>query len=154
MGGGTYTPEMIVNGKAAFVGSDSARARSEVRRALERPAAARFERLGALAQGGNVGVTFAVACAPQQSLIRLALVHPDTAVAVRRGENGGRRLAHHGVVAAFATLRLDAGGTGEGRLPVPAGAQAGTLRVIAYVQDPESLDILGAGGTGIRSADP
>lgn len=154
LGGGTYTPEMIVNGQAAFVGSDAARARSEVRRALDRPAAARFDSLGAFTEGGNLGVTFAVSGAPPGSVIRLALVHPDTAVAVRRGENGGRKLAHHGVVAAFAILRLETGGTGKGRLPLPASARAGAMRLIAYVQDPESLAILGAGETGIRSAQP
>ncbi|MBW8888041.1 MAG: DUF1223 domain-containing protein [Fibrobacteres bacterium] len=149
LGGGVYTPEMIVNGRAAFVGSDAARARSEVRLALGRPAAARFERLRALGKDGIVQVTFAVAGAPPGSLIRVALVHPDTAVAVRRGENGGRRLAHHGVVAAFATLRLDAGGNGESRLPLPAGARAEALRAVIYAQNPESLEVLGAAETGI-----
>src|SRR4051812_46079004 len=65
LGGGTYTPEMTVNGKAAFVGSDAARARSEVRKALSRPAPAHFDGLGAVADGGNVRVTFAVSGAPR-----------------------------------------------------------------------------------------
>jgi hypothetical protein len=151
LGGGVYTPEMILNGTLAFVGSDAARARRELRRALARPAGARFEGLRAEAEGGNVRVTFAVAGALPGSLIRLALIQPDTAVTVGRGENGGRTLAHHHVVRAFATVRLESQGKGEGRLPTPAGAKTRALRVIAYAQDPQSLEILGAAETGIGS---
>lgn len=150
LGGGVYTPEMIVNGTAAFVGSDRARARQALQAALDRPAVARFIRLQASGGQGNVQVTFAVAGAPAATLVRLALVQPDTAVPVGRGENGGRTLAHHDVVRAFATIRPGAAGSGEGLLPAPAGAQAGGWRVIAYAQDPESLAIIGAGETGIR----
>lgn len=151
LGGGVYTPEMIVNGTAAFVGSDRARAQQALQTALGRPALARFTRLRASGGQGNVTVTFAVAGAPPEALIRLALVQPDTSVPVAHGENGGRTLAHHNVVRAFATIRPGATGSGEGHLPVPSGAQAGSWRVIAYAQDPESLVILGAGETGIRS---
>jgi hypothetical protein len=150
LGGGVYTPEMIVNGTTAFVGSDRARAQRAVQAALARPAVARFTRLEAAGGQGNVRVTFAVAGARAGSLINLAFVQPDTAVPVGRGENGGRTLTHHNVMRAFATERLDAAGSGDGQLAVPAGARAGSWRVIAYAQDPESLAILGAGETGIR----
>lgn len=94
-------------------------------------------------------VTFAASGAPAGSLFRLALVHPDTTVPVARGENGGRKLAHHHVVRAFATVRLDSRGTGEGRLPIPVGAGAEALRAVVYAQDPETLEVLGAAETGV-----
>lgn len=161
LGGGMYTPEMIVNGSEAMVGSDAARARRAVARALAGPARAAFRDLGAEAARGNVRVTFAIAGAgssgaaapPPGTVIRLALVQPDTAVAVGRGENGGRTLAHHNVVRAFATARPGSDGTGEARMPLPAGARPGAWRLIAYAQDPGSLEVLGAAETGIKVPD-
>jgi hypothetical protein len=154
LGGGVYTPEMVVNGTEGFVGSDAARARRAVRKALERRAPAGFARLGAEESQGNVNVTFALAPAPLGAVVRLALVQPDTAVAVGRGENGGRTLPHHNVVRAFAAARPRKDGAGGGSLPLPPGARAENFRVIAFAQYPETLEVLGAAGTEIRSGAP
>lgn len=154
LGGGVYTPEMVVNGAEAFVGSDAARARRAVRKALDRRAPAGFARLEAAAAEGNVKVTFGLAPVPEGAVVRLALIQRDTAVAVGRGENGGRTLPHHNVVRAFATARPREDGAGGGSLPLPPGARAGNLRVIAFAQDPETLEVLGAAGTKIRSGSP
>jgi hypothetical protein len=150
LGDGAYTPQMIVNGRLALAGADAAKARRAVRAALIRPAPVRIGRLEARSSGGNVHVTCAAAGPPAGTLLRLALALPDTAVPVPRGENSGRTLRHHGVVLAFATVRLSAGGEGHAVLTAPAGVRAESLRLIAYAQDPESMAVLGAAETAVR----
>jgi hypothetical protein len=149
LGGGVYTPEMVVNGKSAFVGSREGAARREVRSALALPAA--MVRLEAAIEGSNVNVTYAVSGYAAGSVLRLALVEPERSVAVGRGENGGRTLRHHNVVRAFATAPLQRQGMGAASLGMPAGLEPGSLRLIGFVQDPGTLAIGGAAETAVTS---
>lgn len=145
LGGGVYTPEMVVNGSEAFVGSKGGAARSAIRAALVRPATAELRVDSASADGkGNVKVTYTAASRSDGALLNLALVEEDAVVPVARGENGGRTLKHHNVVRAFRTIRLDSRGTGEARIGLPAGLAPGRARIIAYLQDPETMAITAA----------
>ncbi len=150
LGGGVYTPEMVVNGAEGFVGSKSGSARAALRKALARPAdcAIRIDSASADAHG-NVNVTYAVSGHRTGALLNLAVIEPEKTVPVRGGENGGRILIHRNVVRALRTLRLDAPGTGNSRISIPADAGR-ELRLIAFVQDPESLAITGAARADVR----
>jgi hypothetical protein len=150
LGGGVYTPEMIVNGRTAFTGSNEAKARRALRAALSRPARCRFESLEAKKSEGNIQVTYAGSVAGRGSLLRLALVLPDTAIPVGRGENSGRTLRHHGVVRVFKSMPWPVAGKGRAVLAVPAGVRPEDLRLVAYVQDAGTLAILGAAASQVR----
>ena len=145
LGGGVYTPEMVVNGSQGFVGSQSGTARAAVRNGLTRAAdcQVRIDSVSADPKG-NLSVTYAAKGCGTGALLNLALVEKDLSVPVGRGENGGRTLKHHNVVRAFRTIRLDAQATGNSRLSPPADAPSGKVGVIAYVQDAESFAIKGA----------
>ena len=150
LGGGVYTPEMVVNGSQGFVGSQSGTARAAVRKGLARAAVCRVRIDSATADGqGNIKVTYAAAGHAAGTLLNLALVEKDRSVPVGRGENGGRTLKHHNVVRAFRSIRLDAKGTGAARLAMPADDHSGKFAVIAYAQDAESSAIEGATQAGI-----
>jgi hypothetical protein len=151
LGGGLYTPEMVVNGTEAFVGSRGGEARRAIRAALARPAAA--VGLRASADGRIVQVTYAVSGHAPGSVLQLALVEPERTVKVGRGENGGRILRHHDVVRAFATAPLPASGGGRAGVGVPGGLEPGSLRLIGFVQDPGTLAITGAAEAPIAAGD-
>lgn len=131
-----YTPQMIVNGTNAFVGSNRARADAAIAAALK--GAARVDLSIALA---GDRLTFRAPAAPVGARLCVAVVAPRLVVKVARGENAGRTLAHSQVVRAFATRELDAQGSGSLQLPgaVPRGGE-----VIAFVQIGESGEVLGA----------
>jgi len=129
-----YTPQMIVNGTNAFVGSNRERADAAIAAGL----AARPRVILAVQLDGD-RLTYHVSKAPANARLCVAIVDPHRTTKVPRGENAGRTLEHARVVRAFSTTRL-AGETGSVPLPdkVPAGGS-----VVAFVQE-ESGAILGA----------
>ncbi|MFN7994109.1 MAG: DUF1223 domain-containing protein [Bryobacteraceae bacterium] len=134
---GPYTPQMVVDGGAEFVGSDWPKAMSTI------AAAAKEEKLGVrLVRSGN-GLRVEIDPARHGGEVFLALAENNAASQVARGENQGRKLTHVAVV-----RRLEALGKWNGRsaftreIPVPPGDEA--LRVIAFVQEPGNGRILGA----------
>jgi hypothetical protein len=142
-----YTPQMIVNGTHAFVGSDREAARHTIDAALLRPATARVSIRAAPATGG-VRMEYEVAGAPAGALLCVAVVESGLVSHVTRGENAGNTLSHESVVRAFVSKPLAGHGTGSLLLdaPPPGGHPR---RAIAFIQDPHSLAILGATSAGL-----
>lgn len=141
-----YTPQMIVNGKGGFVGSDSAEAAKQIRQALERPAAVPVSLGIARLQGDKLQVSYGFDNNPLPANATLVVTVAERGVttAVKAGENGGRSLRHENVVRAYATVAspIAAGGTVE--LTLPAGLKRENASVVGFVQDTKSLEILGA----------
>jgi len=139
-----YTPQMIVNGTHAFVGSDRGEARRSVEAALARPATVQAL-VSAASAGGGTRVEYQVAGAPDDAVLCVAVVESGLVSRVLRGENTGRTLAHESVVRAFTTRPL--AGHAAGSLELDAGPPAAgrALQAIAFVQDPRTMAILGAG---------
>ncbi|MEM1042170.1 MAG: DUF1223 domain-containing protein [Bacteroidota bacterium] len=146
--GRVYTPQMIVNGRREFVGSRRHEAQSAIRQALTESAPAVI-RLLATTAADAVTVTYSVEDAPEETVLNLALVQRRAAQSIPRGENAGRTLEHANVVRAFATVDAEAG---TQTLPLPAGLNAEEVAVVAYVQDPETMQMYGAGQASVRAA--
>ena len=98
--GGTYTPEVVVNGRAAGVGAEVSEVESLARKA-ERSAGPEVR-----IEGGEVAL--GAGKAPSGGAdVWLALYDPRTLeVAVPRGENAGRRLGHRNVVRRLVRLGI------------------------------------------------
>lgn len=133
LGGGVYTPEMVVNGAEGFVGGDRAHARRAVEAALARPAGVAIA-LSVERHDGAITARYRVAGAPAASEVAVAWVERSREVDVRRGENAGRRLHHVNVVRAWSTLALAADGAGVQTLHLPTTASSGPAEVVAWVQ--------------------
>jgi hypothetical protein len=152
--GGVYTPQMIVNGRAEFVGSDRARARRDIDLALKQPARAAVK----LSQGptkGPASVVFAyeVTGAGRSSVLNVAVVERGLVTEVKRGENGGRTLRHENVVRAFETRPLGEAAAGTVELKVPAELVRGNSSAVAYVQKTDTRAILGATAVELQPSD-
>ncbi len=144
---GMYTPQMIVDGREQFVGSDRERATESVSRALSRPATAGVS-LRVRAMGADaLGVDYEITGAPVGARLNLAVVERSVSVAVRAGENAGRTLRHTDVARAFAVVKLTAP-SGSEVLRVPADLPRAESDVVGYVQseasDGEGMPVLGA----------
>ena len=144
-----YTPQMIVNGTAAFVGSRGADARRHIREALARPATARVA-LGAEAAGRSVEVEARVEGAPAGAVVHLALVRRAAEQRVPRGENRGRTLRHANVVRALHTVPLPPDGVARATLPLPDGLGAADVFAAAWAQRGPVGEVLGAARSGVR----
>jgi hypothetical protein len=149
---GPYTPQMVVDGAAEFVGSDGRAAIAAIRAAAKRP---KLPMRVTATDGKTVRVE--VDAVPdgknRKGVVWLAFAEDGGTSNVLRGENRGRTLHHVAIarelrqVASFAER---AGYAGE--LPLPAGAAADGRRVVAFVQDADTGKVWGAARMSIPAS--
>ena len=89
--------------------------------------------------------------APAGSVLNVALVEGGLSTRVPRGENAGRTLRHENVVRAFRTVALEKA-DGEVHIDVPAAVRPENAAVIAYVQRPADMAVLGAASVPLPAA--
>ena len=144
-----YTPQAVVNGRWSMVGSDEPELRAAVERALELAGTVAVS--VSADQGpddGRLVVQVAGEGAASRVVANVALVESGLETEVRRGENAGRTLRHSHVVRAFASAPLEDGSVAL-ELQVPDGGVPGKMLLVAFLQDPQSMRILGAASTGL-----
>jgi hypothetical protein len=131
--GRIYTPQMIVDGRAEFVGSNSGQAYETIRRAAQVPKA--VIQINASTDGSESSkrsVPLRIQLQGLASVIReetadllLAITEDGLSSKVLRGENRGRKLSHTGVV-----RRLDVIGKVN-----PGQPDAFSVLTTAYLED-------------------
>jgi hypothetical protein len=143
-----YTPQMIVDGRTEFVGSDEGDALRAIRAASATPKpAVRLSWAGgdALAIQVEPLTNAARSDAPQ---VYLAVAENMLRSDVKRGENAGRALEHDGVVRQLIAVgKTDTGSTGfSSTVSVRAADEwkRANLRAIVFVQERQSRRVLAA----------
>jgi hypothetical protein len=142
---GVYTPQLVVVGRYGLVGSDGREASAAIQKAIRDPKIPIT--ISNLARNVTARIEFP---ADQKfrgahGLLYVALGDNKQESHVARGENSGRTLAHVAVTRVLKPLgRIDveAGSTKEVTLAVQAGSANG-LRLVVFVQDPKSGQVLG-----------
>jgi len=143
---GPYTPQMIVDGAAEFVGSDAARARSAIADAASHPQAAQIE-ISTAADKFNVLYVRVKAATPANGAdVRLAVTEDNLATKVGGGENGGRELHHAAVVRELRQLGTTHDGNFEADIPLKLQIdwKRNDLRLVVFVQERPAGKVLGA----------
>ena len=147
---GVYTPQLVVDGRFALVGSDSREAGAAIQKAAREPKVA-IALSDAARDGKQVRAHIDVAAAEnakkRSAVLYLAIADDRAESHVARGENAGRSLAHVAVTRVLkeaGTIDLRSASSKDVVLTVPAGAGANGLRLIAFLEDPGSGHILGA----------
>jgi hypothetical protein len=149
-----YTPQMVVNGQFAFVGSDMSRAYHEIEEAAQ---TATTEVV--LGTGPNkhdpdlldlsVQVTNPKSPKWRDSNVYLAVTEKGLTTFVPRGENSGRTLRHSSVVRSFGVIgRVKPEGANGGQLVstlrLPHEWKRENLHAVVFVQERDSYRITGA----------
>lgn len=124
-----YTPQVVVNGAAEFVGSEESRLNKTVEAELSKEATADLH-LQTEQKDNTINVMYETA--QTDVVLNVALVQPEATTEVKRGENGGRTLHHVNVVRAFASAK--ANGKGIVALSLPKETNADSLQLIVYTQ--------------------
>ncbi len=140
-----YTPQVVVNGRYQFTGSDKTRLYNTVEKELVKDLPARVE-LKAATNGQYIRVDYTTMGA-EKSWTHFALVQRQASSAVQRGENSGKQLHHIDVVRDFMT---SSSASGFVNLHLPAGCKASDFRVIGFVQHKEDLHVNGAAACSIQ----
>jgi hypothetical protein len=142
-----FTPQMVVNGEAQFLGSDRMRAEQEIRRAAQAPRAhAELLRLAPDTVRIKVDTV-----PPGVKSVDMFLAITDSFVQsdVPAGENAGRRLSHTGVVRSLSSAghldtRKAAAFAADARISVNPQWHSTNPRVVLFVQDRSTRKIVGA----------
>ena len=142
-----YTPQMVVNGRAEFVGSDKDRADRAIADALATPAAVPVTATAA-ADGGGWRVRYAAPAAAAGETVNVAVVEQGLSTAVAAGENGGQTLDQPSVVQWFKAVPASA--AGDVAVPPLPGVAAAHSRAVVFVQRSADGAVLGAVAAPLR----
>lgn len=138
-----FTPQMIVNGRDAFVGTDRAKAQDAIAKHLK---ALPFNNIYLTLNDKTVGqleVFYVCERVSPDAVVHVALVESGIESRVTAGENSGLLLKHEHIVQEFKTVPLDQK-YGKVVLTLPSVQHMDRYEVIAYVQNTKDMSILAA----------
>ena len=144
---GVYTPQLVVDGRFGFVGSDGREASSAIQKAIQERKI-QIE-ISNVARDGNQITAHIQLPADQtfrggRAVLYVAIADNRVESRVARGENAGRSLAHVAVTRVLkqvGTVDLDSVTAKDVTLSVQQNAS--TSRIVAFIQDPKSGHVLG-----------
>lgn len=152
---GAYTPQMVVDGRAQFVGSDSGRARKAIASASrDSKAAVTVSLASEYARAGSITLDVRAERPPSVSEgdsaeVLLAITESGLRSSVSRGENAGRRLSHTAVVRKLTplgsvNLQDEAHFVAKPVVQIDKGWRRDNLQAVVFVQERASRRVLGA----------
>lgn len=122
-----YTPEIVIQGKAGFVGSDLRAARRVIQEELRQQRSSVDVRLKPSGKATEVGLKLAADVAGAAKTAEIILFENAPAVAVLRGENAGVTMSGRYAVRSVQRIPLSAG---QGRTTVTVPSQGGGVSLI------------------------
>jgi hypothetical protein len=171
-----YTPQMVVDGRTEFVGSDAGAARKAIERTLTQPhGIVKIDLSGVGAEAApppraaqgrplHVAVAVSVTNLPppargDRADIVVLVTESGLRTEVKRGENHGRTLSHAPVVRYLATIGHtadEASSTASARAEIELAAdwQRDRVAVVAFVQEARGRTILASASVPLKNARP
>lgn len=144
-----YTPQVIVNGKEEFVGSDKIRLMNTIDEELKKTSVSKIELKATRTDNKTVTVIYKTTNG-SSNLVNFALIELQGQSDVKRGENAGKRLIHINIVRDFRSIN-NPNEEGNISLSVPGSFSEKDFNVIAYTQDKNDWHITGVTQTEIKS---
>ena len=142
-----YTPQMVVDGQTAFVGSDVEAARRAIEHAAATPhGVVRLQLESSVANRVTISVAASglLASAGDRADVLVAVIEDGLQTDVKRGENKGRTLTHAAVVREMATAGevTDDGAAVRTEFRIGQDWRRERMKVVAFVQERKSRRIL------------
>jgi hypothetical protein len=145
---GAYTPQVVINGKKQFVGSDEGSLKNAIEEELKNQPPVILEITAQKTNDKSVSVSYNVS-KTDKAVLNIALVQLQATTAVKKGENQNKTLSHINIVRELETVR-NVKSTGTVSISLPSGSSANDFTVIAYLQDKDKWQVLGAAGAIIK----
>ena len=155
---GVYTPQMVVDGRAEFVGSSQGKAKSAIVEAAVQPKAeVVLTGLDGSAEKAHIRIVVAKlpSVTTRDAQVWLAVTETGLHSNVRAGENSGQDLHHAAVVRSLrkvgdAKVGKDVAYSAKQEVRLDSTWKQENLRVVVLVQDPKSRHILGAASLRLK----
>jgi hypothetical protein len=140
-----FTPQMVVNGYMACIGSDEAAIQATMERAAERPGLP--VRVEARREGETLHVAVDGATEAPAAVWVLPVVRARD-VAIAKGENRGRAVTYVNVVRGFMRVADWSGGAARFEAPLPPGEADAYVVLVQAARGVKPAAILGAARVG------
>ncbi|MDB5002791.1 MAG: hypothetical protein JWQ34_1016 [Mucilaginibacter sp.] len=147
-----YTPQIVVNGKKEFVGSEEGTLRNAIKAGLQKPSSAQIELSNIKTEAGKATLHYQAIDNGNNSVLLLALVERSAQTSVKAGENKGRNLAHVQIIGHLQTVALANGKGGIESIALPKEFNQQNWEVIALLQNTQTGEIIGAAKQSFPSA--
>jgi len=141
-----YTPQIVVNGKTEFVGSEESTLRNAIGKSLQTAPAARLTLNILKDNPGELSLKYSTEGTDRNTILLIALVQKWAQTKVERGENAGQTLSHVQIVRKLQRVTLS-GNNGIANIALPGGFEQATGEIIGILQNTESGAIAGAAST-------
>lgn len=139
---GVYTPQVIVNGKTEFVGSEDVKMHDAIRQALSKNATAELALTNLKIGNNKATLQYKITGAPNASLV-LAVIQKHAETQVQAGENSGHMLPHINIVQKMQAISLKSN-SGNVAISLPDGFSIKDWGITAFVQSNHDGTILAA----------
>lgn len=146
-----YTPQVVVNGTAEFVGSDEPALRNAIsnQQAIKPSASLALQ---ARQEGEKLIIQYQSGKGLKDISLLVAIVQKAAQSKVERGENAGHTLSHVQIVRKIQRAALDATGTGSSTLILPKEFNAQNWEVLGLIQNQTNGEILAATRASFNTA--
>lgn len=141
-----YTPQLIINGKTTYIGSQEKNIRDGIAMALSKPATAELS-ITARQISNRAEVNYKVSGNSKNTALLLAVVQPTGKSHVTKGENKGKSLSHYQIVRIFSSQNLMMDQSGITNIHFSKSFMAGKVQIVGLVQDRATGEIVGASKT-------
>ncbi|MCO5949770.1 DUF1223 domain-containing protein [Mucilaginibacter flavidus] len=138
-----YTPQIVVNGKTEFVGSEEGTLRNAIHAGLQKTSTTQVELTIAGMEAKQAVLKYAVEGADKNTVLQVAVLEKAAVSKVGAGENGGRTLSHVQIVRKLQQLTL-AGNSGTASISLPNGFDSKSWEIIGFLQNRANGTITGA----------
>lgn len=143
-----YTPQLIINGKAEYIGSDAPAIESSINSALNSKAATSLN-LHAQLRNDSASIEYNLPGTVSDEQLEIAVVQRQATSSVRAGENAGKTLLHVQIVRDLQTVKLKGKSTGSITITLPKQFNVKDWELIAFLQNKQSGAIEAAGRVAV-----
>ncbi len=130
-----YTPQIIVNGKKEFIGSQEGSLRNAIKWALQSKPEANIVLSDIKTTEKETTVHYDISGISDHSALLLALVEKSARSVVKAGENSGRTLSHVQIVRNLQSININKEKSGATSVILPNGVNSSNYEVIALLQN-------------------
>lgn len=138
-----YTPQLIINGKKEFVGSDRDAVENAIHDALFTSNSLKLD-LSAKISDKEIQINFKAAENNPHHQLLITLVEKKSSTSVQRGENEGRHLVHWQIVHQQHQISLKNSPEGTTSFKLPENFNPNDWEIIGMIQNMKTGEILGA----------
>lgn len=140
-----YTPQLVVDGKSAFVGSDQVTAISSIASAAKLAKPKLNLEIGAIKNNlAEVKISGTGVTSDPKNELLIAVTEDNLMSSVRGGENSGRSLSHAAVARSLERVAWKGAGTNILSVKLDPSWKRENLSVVAFIQERKSRHILTA----------